>query len=686
MKNLKHAITTLLLSSLASVASGQEAEPISYSAETYGTASGDVPMRGLGLVLELVGGDSQEPRLRLFGGPAGQPAAIVLAANAAERPGPRGSVQLVEDETITLNGAFDWRGYFEVALPADAPSVGDFHAQGVHVGVFDLAGPGEPLVQVSNGLHVFPTPEEDRSIGFDDLLLHLPPRQEHLPASATLAERLQRYLDSPGDEVKLKLHLEGSYGVAGAESEAEFVVVRTEDGPYEVRLGADFAGTLGIEVADPLGITFKGDLGTTVVYRFPSAHGAARGLMGLLLPQQNPYLSPEAALLESGVLPDAQQTVEALELTIRLARADMDQAKALLRDVLDVAADAARSTRDQARSRLKKASAELAAARWTDRPYWTLRVAVRSGVYFAAEAAYQASRIAQEDGAKALELARGVVQEHESELREVLAKAARGVRIASAVAQLRGYVLDHFAGIEVRVKGSGAISLGLPLPVRPTYWDVSSAREVEAQVAVLLEDIVGTEVGRISVTFQLEDETDLSLSGAPGPGVLIGGGVDRERKHTIVHVETFELDRSTGAYARTEASTSLERDVELRGLAGSSATVGFVRGQGHGRKRSVSLSPDLEGPELGAILRGEGLERLGAMEIGISMQDRRVRSIENDLIFGALGVGGGWELDIEWSDQGRKAAGSKTIREAIDELLHGPSHVPDEESERVATL
>src|SRR5262245_25596568 len=60
-------------------------EPV-LSAETFGRASGDVPMRGLGLVLELVQDDPAHPMLRLFGGPAGQPATLFISRQRRDEP------------------------------------------------------------------------------------------------------------------------------------------------------------------------------------------------------------------------------------------------------------------------------------------------------------------------------------------------------------------------------------------------------------------------------------------------------------------------------------------------------------------------------------------------------------------------------------------------------------------------
>ena len=44
----------------------------------------------------------------------------------------------------------------EVTLDSTGDA-GSFFAQGLHVGIFDLAPGGEKLIQLSNGLQVFPT-------------------------------------------------------------------------------------------------------------------------------------------------------------------------------------------------------------------------------------------------------------------------------------------------------------------------------------------------------------------------------------------------------------------------------------------------------------------------------------------------------------------------------------------------
>jgi len=693
MTQVKKTIVCLALASLSAVSVAQDGNSSSYSAETYGEASGDTPLRGLGLVLELVDGESSDPKLRLFGGPAGQAAAIVLSTEAARSEGPRGSTLLVEDQGMTIKGTFDSRGYFEVPVTGQAASIGNFHAQGTHVGIFDLAGDGHPLKQYSNGLRVFPTAEADLlrdavqdsidarrawelgdggRLVDEDLHVLMPERQKPLGANATLAERLQRYLNSAGDSTKIKLHVEASAKLGG-EVEVEFLIERTAADLYEVKVSADAAATAGFELAEGFGLGLKAGVGAQFVYRFYSAEGAARGLMGMVLGRRGSKLIHGSSASGGDLDLDAQQKVQALELSVQLAQENQHEAEAMLWEVLDVAADEARSSRNQARTRLKKAESKLKSAPPKDRPYWALQVSVRGGILATAEAHYQACKVARKQGEEAVEIARVAIEQYREELRSVLAAAARLHRIGSAVAQLSLYMADHFAGVRVRAKGSLGGQLGIPFPVKVAFWGLGVEGELELEASALFEDFRKSDGAprRITVTGQREFKTTLVATGA-GPAAQVGGGGEYQHKRTATVVESFELEPGVG-YRSNGIQISFARDIQMRAWAGAGSTGGAIIGGGFGRKRTVALGNAIdihEGLDLEMFTGRDALDLLGDTEVGVALQHRRVTTVEHDFILGIFNVGGGWKLDIEWADQGRQFSRSNTIRAAVENVLH----------------
>jgi len=663
--------TSLALLALGSLASAQETSFPTYSAETYGSVSGDVPMRGLGLVLELVDGATPAPKLRLFGGVPGQAASILLGRAPAHVDGPRGMTQLVDGPAFTFRGTFDWLGYYEVPLPGSLDPGVSIYAQGVHTGVLELAPGGGPLVQLSNGLQVTGDPDEDTTLSFDELLPHLPEDVEDLPLTATLAERLQAYLNSAGDATKIKLHVEGSggyFGNGGAEGEVELAIERSADGFYELRMSSDLAATVGVEVAEGLEASAKAGVGMSRVFRFHSAPGVARGLLGVLAAVRYPNLTPGRWLAESGLLGDPAEHVARLKAAVDFAQQHADEAEAFLWNVLATAQQDAEARRDQALPPLRDALRRLAAAAWYARPACLARVAACAARFASAAAQAELCAAARTRGEQALAFAKGVVEKHREELRAALALVARGPRIASALLQLRGYAADHYVGSELRAKQSAGAELSIPLPVKVVGLGAGVERELEMTVSVLFEQPTEHTPRRIVVTRQLEDDATVAAS-------FIAGG-EYERKHTGKVVETFELGADEG-FHKTMA-VQLERDVQARGFLGRLVAVGT----GIGRKTSVSLERDLTiGPdfELGAFLLGEGRDTLGETEVGFELQDRRVRTVECDFIVSIAGNGGGFELDIEWTDQGRLLSRQQTIREALGSIFDAADQIPDSE-------
>jgi len=669
------AFAPVALLTLSVLPAAQQATFPTYSAETYGGVSGDTPLRALGLVLELVGGNTADPALRLFGGPPGQAATILVGGAPAATPGPGGRIELVAGPLVAFEGAFDWMGYYEVPLSAIAelqPGM-SLYAQGVHAGIFDLGPTGEPLTQLSNGLVVAPTVADDQPLGFDELLPHLPPITGPLPPTISLAERLQVYLNSPGDSTKIKVHFDLSGGEGanvGGQLEAEFEIQRTPEGFYDMSLAGDVAAKAGVEVTQGVEANATGGYGAKRVFRFYSAPGVARGILGLAMSLRFPSLTPGRWLANSGLLPDPEAAVQLLRDAVRFAQDNADVAEAFLWDVLAAQVARAESQRDAVRGALRYAQHRLAHASWNERPFWRWQVCLWNAAYAVTQANVFVCRFALEKGQLVVQAAKAFVEERQAELRAVLAELSRLPRIVAAVAQLRGYTTDHYLGTEVRFKQSASAQLELPVPVKVADLDVGAERQIEMTVAARYEKASGTTPARFVLERQLEDKTDASL----GLGVL---GLGAERKRTGALVETFDLDG--GLHHTTEVK--LARDV--RANASGALTIKSVVGGGQvgvGRKSSLKLARDFTITpdfQLGAFLLGENRDRLGDTEVGFELQDRLVREIELEVGLSIAGNGGSFKIDIEWNDQGRLLARSTTIGEAIAQVMDGVDRLPD---------
>lgn len=673
---MKNTLCTLISLSLGAIASAQTGSFTPYSAETYGGVSGDVPMVGLGLVLELVDGDTAAPTLRLFGGPAGQEAAIMLSTGRAAAPGPHASQRLIEESRITYRGAFDWRGYYEVTLDSTGATP-SFFAQGLHVGIFELAPGGEKLMQLSNGLHVFPTVCDEPALGFDDLLPHFPDPIGVLPLTTPLDERLQIYLNSPGDSTKVKLQVEASLGAGangGAEGEVEFLIKRTADNLYEVSVASDVAAKAGVEAVEGVEANVAAGVGVTRIFRFNSAPGAARGILGIMLSLQCPQFAPGKWIADSGLAGEAENLVKALQLSVELAQEVAQAAEQLLWTVLDVALVNSQQQRNAAHAQFKYAQAKLAGAKWYEVPYWAGQVAIWHVSYLATAAKFELAKVARVEGEKALHNAQAEVENHREALRAILAAGAQATRIASAVSQLRGYSADHFAGTEFRQKVKGDAKVGVPIPVDIEGLGASVSAEAEVLMSVLFEGNWGDESSRITVSRQFESKGTLegSFSG------LVGGNV--VHKETGGIQEVFEF--SAGSFSKS-TGLSLASDTSLAASAGivASASVGA------GRSKSFSLVRDEftmdDSFDLGAFLTGQDRDLFADITVGFGLQDRLVRSAKCEIKASVAGNGGGFTFEMEWADQGRRLERSTTIRDALNTLIDGVKQLPDAESGRV---
>ena len=689
MKHLAHRprnprsplFLALALSASASTGSAQEAR---LGAETYGRASGDAPHTELGLVLELVDPGTPDARLRLFGGIPGQPATIVLSATKVEsNPAPNGAITLVGPSTLTFDGTFDWHGSYELPLDGIRLAPGQsLYAQGMHAGILDFGGEG-PLVQLSHGLELRGIgDEEEQPLWFDELLPHLP-EESDLAGTSGLADRLQRMLNSPGDSARVSVEIEVTVGLgievvdakAGGKLECEFTVERTADGLYEVALAADLIGLAGVSAGTgaEAGLEGSGGYGAARYFRFPSAPGAARGILGIVLALRFPELRPGRLLENAGILGEAGARVEQLRELVQFAEQHAAELEAFLWDVLDWRVSEAEKARSSAASKLATANRNYNNAPWYLRPvYWAQVVACRAALS-AAEARLTVVRTAREQGQIAVQLARAAIAAKRAELVAAVREVARIGRLAASIAQLRGWTTDHYAGTEMRHKSAVEFEAKLKAPfVDVKNLGLGCSSEIENEYVTRWEPARGDRPEHVTVLQSLQLERKVY------GGLWFGGEI--ARKQTIEVASDYEV----GAYSGVAKGSTLSFTADTCVVGAEGIVVAFENGAG--RTRSLSLTGE-RASDLASLLSPEDLiARLGAAEIGFELQDRRQKNVDVAFAIDVSGNGGGIEIEVEWADQGRMLSRSTTIAEGVERILNGAGEAIDVVSGTIALV
>jgi hypothetical protein len=649
-------------------------EAPSLTAETFGAASGDVPMRGLGLVLELVQEEGVSPVLRLFGGAPGHPATILVSAGRRATPlaGPRGTSLLVGAPARTIEGAFDARGRFEVSLEAlaDLPADLVIYAQGLHTGIVPFAD--GPLIQASHGIEIARRADEQGAVAFDELLPHLPAARE-LGKPSDLAELLQTALDSAGDSLRLKIEVEGTGGLGieivdgklGGNVEVEFAVARGADGVYETSVGAEVAMLAGVSAGFGAEAGVEGALGGdgTMIYRFHSAPGAARGMLGIVAALLLPAQTPGADWLEAGFLGDASARADEVRVAIAALREQADHLEETLEVVLDLNLATAETLRAKALAARNAAASAVATASWHQLPARLAQLAARNGILAVATANRNAARVAHEHGIAAVVLVRAQIEAKRAELSAVAEGLARAGRIASALSQLRPYTVAHYDGEEIGVARTLEVEAKIGLPVVDVAGLESSLiGELARGVRLRFERETATRPLRLTVTGR--SETSLALVYAQVQGV------EARRARTIEVAQTFE--RTATGWAAAGGDVGFAVDVQ----AGTGAGCGIYAKSGVGRAWSVSLgdAASLVPGGIAAVTSIEGLiAHVGPFEIALELQDRRWQEAGFSFSADVNGTGGGIEIEAQWCDQGRLLSRATTVAEGVETILQGPS-------------
>jgi len=681
MKNQAHRTVTslpllLVLALSAGPAAGQESHLV---AETYGRASGDTPSPELGLVLELVDAGTPHAHLSLFGGIPGQAATIVVSRSKSESaPSANGAITLVGPTLFSSSGTFDWHGIYEFPLNGIAPAAGQaLYAQGIHTGLLDFGGAGA-LQQFSHGLELRVAAQDDEPLWFDDLLPHLPDARD-LAGTQGLSDKLQRMLNSAGDSVRVALEIEITAGLgievvethAGGKLGLEFTVERTPEGHYKVEVAADLAALAGAGAGT--GAEVQADAsagyGATRIFRFDSAPGAARGIFGIVLALRFPELQPAHLLENTGILGAAGERVRELQALVQFAADHVDELEAFLWQVLDQRVAVATSARASAAANLATANRNYANAPWYLRPvYWAQVLACRAALA-AADARLAVVRTAREQGAIAVDAAEALLAAKRAELADALREVARLGRLAASIAQLRGWATDHYAGSEVRYRTALEVEAQVKAPVVDLKnLGVGASGEVQQEFVTRWEPASGDRPARVTVLQSLE------LTGTVSAGnviflPLLGG--EMERKRTIEIADTFDV--GTGASTFTGRKVSFTNDVSLVGADG----LIVVQETGVGRTRTVSLSDGFAGDLASLSSLDTLLQRVGSVEVGFELQDRRQKNVDAAAAVDVSGTGGGFEFELEWADQGRLLSRSTTVAEGLETILNGASQVID---------
>jgi hypothetical protein len=682
-----HRVLSFFASLTLLASAGLAAQEPTLTAETFGHASGDVPMRGLGLVLELVQTDPAHPRLRLFGGAAGHPATILLSNGRRATPvsGPRNTQFLIGPDVRTIQGVFDMRGNFETSLDglAQMPADAIIYAQGVDTGVYDF-GDG-PLVQASHAIELRRRAQDDQGLTLDEFLPHLPADRK-LGQVADLAELLQTALDSTGDSLRLHVEIEASVGLplevadakVGGKIGAEFTVTRTREGFYETTLAAEFAKLVGVSAGDgaEAGIDAESGSGGTLVYRFDSAPGAARGMIGMVLSLAFPAATPGADWMDSAASAKFRRRMAELRDDMAHMREHADELERSLHGFLDARVAAAQTAFDRAQNDLCAAQRALASASWRQRPMQFVRVGIARALVAAATGGLNIARAARNDAEAAVREVRNLIAEKRSELMRIAEGFARAGRIVSAVAELRPYNAAHYVGEEF----AHTTTIGAELKLGPPVVDIpglesSLKGEVQRSGHIFIERKTDTQPLRVTVvgTFERKQEAVLAVVGS----------VEAQRVRTIELSQTFER-RASGW---TPAGASLSFGVDTRALAG--VGVAFQEQKGIGRTWSMSLS-DSSGISHDWLASASSFDalfaRIGSMNVDLELQDRREKHANFGFSVDVSGNGGGIEIDAEWADQGRLLSRTATVAQCVDRVMNGPTQVAIPEQDTVAIV
>lgn len=678
------ACFALTASSLTPVAAlAQDADFTPYQATTYGRASGDLPMPGFGLILELVGGDTPRPSLRLFGGIPGNHASIVISGLPGHAEDGRGNITLVGGQPAVISGQFDGRGRFELdlgALPAGSSQTGVFYAQGTQTGAISIDPSDGPTFELSNGVSFKPASSVEAELALVDFLPHLPVDRgpDVLGALVTgdIEQTVRAALNSANDSIALKLEGNGTGGAGangGMKIEFEVEIKRTEDGRYELTVAQEAAATAGLELTGGIEGEAAFGVGTERVFRFESIEGALYGVNGIALALTFPRLAPGKHLMESGIVADgfeeAQAAFNELQQRMQLAEMQVEQARALFTYILDCQLGSSLSFRNSAHAAYLRAYSAYHGAYWKT---WHLTAElVRTyAVYLAANVRYIATRVACDAARLALSAADTVAEGVRQMVRDAAQELSRLGRIVWLITQMRPYATDHFIGTELYL--TGGIEAKVELPVKLKGGDKLPGAGAGASAEIKRENKIRWEHARAGLPLRIGVSRHFEIKGAAQLSLIIGGKVEGAR--------TFELEDAfsisdQGVVEHTSSTAAIGSDVCVAGSLGIPVGEGLSGLPGLGRSWSVKMQQDelltLIG-QLGIVAVLEdpqaAVQSIAATNVEFTLQDRLEAKYEGKVEISALGTGGGAGGSLTWKDQGDLLKIETTLGEAAGNL------------------
>ncbi len=640
--------------------------------EAYGRASGDTPLPNVGLILELVDGDTPAPKLRLFGGFPGNEARIVIAPEKAQIETESG-IWLTGGASISVSGEFDANGYF-VAELGDIPSspfpTSHLFAQGTHTGPWGIADAYGSMLELSNGVEFYAAEVDEQILTLDELLSHLPEdRTEKVENADGLQEKLYRALNSPGDAVSLKLGLEATVGVGaavGGKTKHDFQVKRTEDAQYLLSMEADVAAQVGVELYDGVEANVSQGIGGARIFRFHSVPGVVRGIRGLLLACYYPELQPKKFI--NGVLDDcearekAKAALDAARAAENAAVAKLHDAEALLFGAADTALEKANKALDKAEAELEDAKKALANAK-IETPKLVAAVVKAQAVVEALEIGVKQAKKARDTAKAAVNTAQEIADAAREEREAALNALVHLHRMIWVITQTRTYVTDHNDGLSYHLETEGEIEAAIGIPgVTLKNFGASASAGVESKCTVLWQFETEYRPRRLTITRHME------IKAAAWAGYE--DGVRAETNKALELVDAFQFEN--GGVERIENRATISSDLAL--LHGYGALV--ARMEGIGRSWSIGVAQEnlfATATNFTDLLSDEGLAAAFAgtdfLTVGYSLQDRRILNWELEAKASYAGNGGGIEGSIEWADQGRMLGQEMTLKEAANRLV-----------------
>ena len=677
--------------------------PATVWAKAWGDPSGDQVVPGFGLVLELLHGDSDEPRLRLSGGLPGHAAVVFVADepdgtldaygtwNIGETGGPLALVDkgakllLPDDAQVLTKGSFDWRGTFEMPWPGQ-PEGTEVWVQGVESGGYFAQGSASTqmshALQVRSGVQVtdhtnkpllpaplppsLPVQGAKQAVElftqmdeFSDVAL---PRLDGLLAKALVYE---------GDALSLTLKVKGSgmySGVTvGATVGGSFEIRRVSGNRFVVSMAGQLSGGAGLKAAENLSVTAQSARKISKEFRFHSIQGLGRGLRALLMGDTSTFKKGAFINVIDDLLlarDEAAARLAALDPQIQLAK------KAVSKLAQKVKTKVGQTAFGPALAKAKKALQKL-------------------------ETKHDQTRV--------------VVEQTQEELGAYAGQVRMAALIAQALVQGKMFVQDHLFAVEYDYGLSSVLKLGLPCPVQTGTAGASlgiRAPSYLPRTIVRMESM--TEPRGIAYTLTLRYDGQIqgflgnglhAVEGTIVPAVQLVARAQipvGEAAEAVILLDVGELCHTVLDDLAFETKTEVIVDVSLAGRKG---LVGY-RELGVGKTWQLSMGNEHSAGEyvdaLAAFLETgdivELLAPMGSRTVTYGAQGRRVRGFGAKLIIDATVAAGGLdEATAKWIDAGRKFEVDTTVAEAIasirqavasveDALIHMPGLVTTQDS------